>query len=114
MQNNTFSIDQLLQTHVCAMTGEQLVFLLSNLSLLTGDNKDNQKSEAKPKNLVHGIKGIADIFGCSIPTANRIKKSGIIDNAISQHERTIVVDVDKALQLVAESKKNGKRYVVKS
>lgn len=96
------------------MTGEQLVFLLSNLSLLTGDNKDNQKSEAKPKNLVHGIKGIADIFGCSIPTANRIKKSGIIDNAISQHERTIVVDVDKALQLVAESKKNGKRYVVKS
>lgn len=89
------------------MTGEQFAFFVSNLSLLT-DKSKNTEAETKPKNLVHGIKGIAEIFGCSIPTANRIKKSGVIDDAISQHNRTIVVDADKALKLVAEAKKNGK------
>lgn len=112
--NKAFSIEQLLQTPVCMMTGEQFAFLMSNLSLLTDKSKNSQEPKAKPKNLVHGIKGIADIFGCSIPTANRIKRSGIIDDAISQHNRTIVVDADMALRLVAEAKKNGKGGIAKT
>ena len=32
-------------------------------------------------------------------TANRIKASGRIDDAITQHGRIIVVDANKALQL---------------
>ena len=43
------------------------------------------------------------MFGCSVPTANRIKKSGIIDKAITQIERKIVVDADLALSLAKES-----------
>lgn len=27
--------------------------------------------------MFYGIEGIAQIFGCSVPTANRIKKSGV-------------------------------------
>lgn len=101
-----YNLAELLQTPICMMRGDEFAFLLSNLSLL---NKEEVKPvESKPKNLVYGIKGIADIFGCSIPTANRIKKSGVIDGAISQHKRKIVVDADKALQLVAEAKKGGK------
>lgn len=101
------SIEQLMQTPVCMMTGEQLAFLMSNLQLLAGKSDNNaEKVEDKPKNVVHGIKGIADIFGCSIPTANRIKRSGIIDEAISQVGRKIVVDVDLALKLAAS--KGGK------
>ena len=46
-----------------------------------------------------GLEGIASIFGVSISTAKRIKASGIIDKAISQHGRVIVTDVDKALEL---------------
>lgn len=103
---NTFKIEELLQKPIITMKGDEFIFLLSNLSLLT--KAEVKPVESKPKNLVHGIPGIASIFGCSIPTANRIKKSGIIDDAISQHNRTIVVDVDKALQLVAESKKEKK------
>lgn len=96
------SIEQLMQTPVCMMTGEQLAFLMSNLSLLADkSNNKAEKAENNPKNVVHGIKGIADIFGCSIPTANRIKRSGIIDDAISQVGRKIVVDVDLALKLAA-------------
>lgn len=106
-----YSLEELLQTPVWKMTGEQLAFLMSNLSLLTDKSTNQKEAEAKPKNRVFGIKGIASIFGCSVPTANRIKRSGIIDDAISQHKRTIVVDVDKALELAAKAKKNGKEDV---
>ena len=104
------SIETLLQTPVCMMTGEQLAFLVSNLSLLDGQgNKaSSDKESAKPRRLVYGIKGIADTFGCSIPTANRIKRSGVIDAAITQVGRKIVVDADLALELAANVKKNGK------
>ena len=42
-------------------------------------------------------------FGCSVPTANRNKKSGIIDKAITQIGRKIVVDADLALSLAKEA-----------
>ena len=101
------SIETLLQTPVCMMTGEQLAFLVTNLPLL---NKQGNKasSEEEAAKLVYGIKGIADTFGCSIPTANRIKRSGVIDDAITQVGRKIVVDADLALELAANAKKQGK------
>ena len=43
--------------------------------------------------------GIARLFGCSIPTANRIKQSGKIDKAITQIGRKIILDADLALEL---------------
>ena len=49
------------------------------------------------------INGIASLFGCSKSTAQRIKNSGIIDDAITQVQRKILVDADLALQLVKES-----------
>ena len=45
---------------------------------------------------------------CSIATANRIKKSGIIDEAIYQHNRKIVVDSERALQLFRTLSDNSK------
>ena len=62
--------------------------------------------EVKPtsqKRYVQGYQGIATLFGCSKSTAQRIKKSGIIDEAITQVNRKILVDADLALQLVKES-----------
>ena len=38
-------------------------------------------------------------FGCSLPTANRIKQSGKINRAITQVGRKIIVDADLALEL---------------
>lgn len=104
------SIETLLQTPVCMMTGEQLAFLVSNLPLLNkqGNKASSDEEAAKPRRLVYGIKGIADTFGCSIPTANRIKRSGVIDDAITQVGRKIVVDADLALELAASAKKQGK------
>ena len=53
------------------------------------------------------ILGIAKLFGCSMPTANRIKKSGKIDKAITQIGRKIIVDAELALELAG--KKTGGR-----
>ncbi|WP_348537109.1 DUF3853 family protein [Parabacteroides sp. PF5-9] len=62
-------------------------------------------SEAK---YVYGIAGLARLFNCSIPTANRIKASGKIDKAIKQIGRKIVVDAELALEL-AGRKDGGRR-----
>lgn len=58
-----------------------------------------KETPEKAKRLVYGISGIAQLFNCSMTTANRIKASGRIDDAITQHGRIIVVDADKALVL---------------
>ena len=108
MKHVTFSIEELMQTPLCMMTGEQFAFLVSNLSLISAQTNTNKTEAEKPKQLVYGIKGIADIFGCSIPTANRIKRSGIIGGAITQVGRKIVIDANLALELAAKVKKEGK------
>ena len=51
------------------------------------------------RRLVSGLEGLADLFGVSISTAKRIKKSGRINAAIAQSGRTFVVDADKAIRL---------------
>lgn len=51
------------------------------------------------KKYVYGIDGIARLFDCSRATANRIKKEGKINGAITQIGRKIVVDAEKALEL---------------
>ena len=93
------NFNQLLQKPIAMMTGEELCFLIT---------KSVESTEAAPpqvasKGNYYGIEGIARVFGCSVPTANRIKKSGIIDKAITQIGRKIVVDADLALSLAKES-----------
>lgn len=61
------------------------------------------KNSDDPIERVTGIDGLTTVFGCSRATAQRIKSSGVIDDAISQVGRTFVVDVRKALNLVQNS-----------
>lgn len=61
-------------------------------------NKEGERTAKR--NLVYGIAGIAQLFNCSMTTANRIKASGKIDKAISQTGRMITVDADLAIQLM--------------
>ena len=87
------------------MTGEEFIFLSKHAS---------NQTEAQPqpvtdteRKYVYGILGIDKLFGCSLPTANRIKKSGKIDKAITQIGRKIIVDAELALELAG--KKTGGR-----
>jgi hypothetical protein len=63
-----------------------------------------QVPTAPEKRFVYGIAGIAQVFNCSMTTANRIKASGRIDRAIMQNGRIIVVDADLALELYNNNK----------
>ncbi|MBA4198604.1 MAG: hypothetical protein C0459_13735 [Chitinophaga sp.] len=65
--------------------------------------KDNHPAESTK--YVYGITGIAELLDCSKSTANRIKKSGKIDPAISQLGRKIVVDAELALKLAKKKHK---------
>lgn len=58
----------------------------------------------REKKYVYGIPGIAELFQCSVATANKIKASGRIDNAIIQIGRKIMVDADLALELAGKKK----------
>lgn len=97
--NTNIDINLLLQKPVAMMTGEELFFLLSKGI----ESKDANMTQFVPKGNYYGIESIARIFGCSVPTANRIKKSGVIDKAITQIGRKIVIDADLALSLAKEA-----------
>lgn len=88
------------------MTGEEFLMLQTGNGYLRRDPIPN--SEGKNKKYVYGISGIAQIFGCSMATANRIKKSGKIGKAITQIGRKIIVDARLALELAGQKK--GGRY----
>ncbi len=68
------------------------------------DPKESTAPEPESKKYVYGIRGIAKLIGGSISSANRLKKSGIIDQAIIQNGRKIIVDAEKALSLIQENR----------
>lgn len=99
-------LEELLGKPVWQMTGEELLFLARH-----GSQPSNTTTETSPskeqRRYVYGLSGIARLFGCSLPTANRIKQSGKINRAITQVGRKIIVDADLALELVG--RKTGGR-----
>lgn len=100
-----FDIKQLLQKPIAMMTGEELTFLLNS----SMEANANEQTPVVQKRTFYGIEGIAQVFGCSVPTANRIKRSGIIDAAITQIGRKIIVDADMALALAKEAEANKEK-----
>ena len=89
-------IKELKQKPLWQMTGEEFLFLQNS----------SQQHNVKPyapleptKKYVYGILGIAQLFDCSLPTANLIKKSKKIDKAITQIGRKIIVDAELAIEL---------------
>ncbi|MFJ1491205.1 DUF3853 family protein [Capnocytophaga canis] len=69
--------------------------------------KDAQKSEESKTQTTYeyGIAGLARALGVSVATANRIKASGKLNDAVKQTGRQIIVDVELAKQLYHEIKK---------
>ena len=98
-------LQELLSKPVWQMTGEEFIFLSKHASRQT-ETQPQPVTDTERK-YVYGILGIAKLFGCSLPTANRIKKSGKIDKAITQIGRKIIVNVELTLELAG--KKTGGR-----
>lgn len=99
------NLKDLKEKPIWQMTGEEFLYLQQN-----GAERQPPPPAAidtTAKKYVYGIVGIARLFGCSMPTANRIKKSGKIDKAITQIGRKIIVDAELALELAG--RKTGGR-----
>ena len=68
-------------TRIIDLTVADLMEIIGKEATITTDN-----SQATERRLVYSIAGIAQIFNCSMTTANRIKQSGKIDKAITHYE----------------------------
>lgn len=95
-----YNIENLRSKPIIYLTVDEFLFVNSY-----SENKNipNDRPETAKK-YAYGLKGIAQIINCSIPTAARIKASGKIDEAITQIGRKIIIDVDKALELAGKRK----------
>jgi len=82
--------NELLDKPVWQMTGEELLFLAQHSNISTSSESTKASSSKEEKRYVYGLAGIARLFGCSLPTANRIKQSGKINRAITQVGRKLM------------------------
>lgn len=86
-----------------ANIGDLMEAMREVLNLFTDNTKDGlSKCRCSDRKFAYGIKGLAQILGCSTATAQRIKSTGRLDKAISQDGRIIVVDVELALELMKQ------------
>lgn len=67
--------------------------------------KETTTDSFPKKNLIYGIKGLAKLLECSTTTAQKIKNSGVIDKAISQFGRKLIIDADLVLKLMTEKRR---------
>ena len=94
-------IENLLEKPIWQMTGKEFLALNEQSRSTVQDQQIVSISDnSLNKKYVYGIRGIANLLNCSIAKANRIKKRGIIDEAIIQEGRSIMVDVELALSLI--------------
>lgn len=68
---------------------------------------DSSKKD-KSKRYAHSLKEFGDALGVSVVTACELKNSGVIDSAVSQWRRTMIIDIDKAIELLSEHRKSCK------
>ncbi|MBW1619042.1 MULTISPECIES: DUF3853 family protein [Empedobacter] len=64
-----------------------------------------QRTAVSEKKYEYGLKGLARMLGCSRSKAAELKSSGILDDAIIQNGNLIIIDKEKAMQLMALHKK---------
>lgn len=94
--------EELKSKPIWQMTGEEFISLQQyGHANSQPEPQPEVKEDTMPK-YVYGIDGIATIFGCKRGKAQQIKNSGVIDGAITQSGRKIIVDVEMALRLVRE------------
>lgn len=88
-------------------TSRDLLDLLEDSIVMKNENpKDLKQTEKK---YVYGISGIQMLLNCSESSAKRLKKSGVIDDAIIQNGRKIIVDSELALKLIQKANNVGRK-----
>lgn len=87
---------------IWTLTVGQFTDLMNSLTQTKEEPKEQVKELDKYS---YGLKGLANLLGCSKTTAWKIKDSGKIDKAIKQVGRKIIIDNKKALELLSKNNK---------
>lgn len=69
------------------------------LDLLNIGQQPKQVIQKETPEYVYGLQGLAKVLGCSKTTAWKVKKSGVLDEAITQRGRKIIIDKHLAIKL---------------
>lgn len=94
-----------------ATLGDLVEVLKEEFGFSNENVMDGGKVPSSEKRYVRGMKELADTLHCSLSTAQRIKSSGVLDPAISQIGKVMLVDAEQALELLKVSnKKWGRKY----
>ena len=75
------------------------------LELTVEEFMNLQKNKVQEKKYEYGLKGLAKTLGCSRSKAAQLKSRGILDDAIIQNGHLIIIDKEKAMELMALHKK---------
>lgn len=89
-----------------AMTIGDLKLLMQEILETAAGQTTNKLNTAAPKRYVYGIKGIEELFGCSHATAQHYKDN-VINEAVTQNGRKIIVDVEYAIELFGRRNSHG-------
>jgi hypothetical protein len=97
------------ETPIAMLTvGQQRELFKEWFKELSGDNKSAPTSSVQSsKRYVYGIAGIATLFQTSYATAQKLK-DGVLQPAIYQQGRKIMVDADLAMELFRQNKNTPK------
>lgn len=79
------------------------------MAMQRDNNGGVDKSSIPPsgKHYVYGLAGLSKLLQCSVATAQRIKSSGVLNDAILQpkNRRIMIIDADLALELIRENRR---------
>lgn len=92
---------EILEKPFFSMTGSEILQLFGTITEAKTVSQD-----FTDKKYVYGIRGLSNLLGCGKTNAQRIKNTGVIDEAITQVGRKIMIDKHKALKLI---KKNNQK-----
>lgn len=89
--------DEILNKQIFTMTGAEIVELFS---FLVPIHQVTQVTDFTTKKYVYGINGLANLLKCGKTKAQELKSSGILDEAITQIGKKIIIDAEKAIELL--------------
>ena len=96
IQNLTNMIkEEILNKPIMTMTGREFLELFGKAINTPAKVKDFSQTEC-----VFGLDGLASLIGCKKTKAQQVKNSGILDDAIIQNGRKLIIDKNKALELL--------------
>lgn len=101
MEEENINLEKYLATATLADIKAMIVQAVKEVTLTAvAENEENRR------NFVYGLKGLASLLGCSISTAERLRQSGILDQAIIAHKGLLVIDADMVLDLLRAAGKH--------